>query len=67
MKEMDHLVVVVIIEHQVQISAAMFANFGVTGSNGQTRVDGYNYTLTEEEWDISLLHKAFTAPALMMK
>lgn len=37
--------------HQVQINAAMFANFGVTGSNGQVRVDGFNYTLTELEWN----------------
>lgn len=37
--------------HQVQIGAAMFANFGVTGSNGQVRVDGFNYTLTEAEWN----------------
>jgi len=37
--------------HQVQINAAMFANFGATGSNGQVRVDGFNYTLTEPEWN----------------
>ena len=38
-------------EHQVQINAAMFANFGITGSDGQQRINGYNYTLTELEWD----------------
>jgi len=48
-------------EHQVQISAAMFANFGVTGSNGQTRVDGYNYTLTELEWDTFFASQSFTS------
>ena len=37
--------------HQVQINAVMFANFGVTGSNGQVRVDGFNYNLTETEWN----------------
>ena len=47
-------------EHQVQISAAMFANFGVTGSNGQTRVDGYNYTLTEQEWNTFFASQSFT-------
>ena len=48
-------------EHQVQISAAMFANFGVTGSNGQTRVDGYNYTLTEQEWDTFFATQTFSS------
>jgi len=48
-------------DHQVQISAAMFANFGVTGSNGQTRVDGYNYTLTELEWDTFFASQSFTS------
>jgi len=48
-------------EHQVQIAAAMFANFGVTGSNGQTRVDGYNYTLTEQEWDIFFASQSFSS------
>jgi hypothetical protein len=47
--------------HQVQISAAMFANFGVTGSNGQTRVDGYNYTLTEQEWDTFFATQTFSS------
>ena len=47
-------------EHQVQINAGMFANFGVTGSGGQTRVDGYNYTLTEEEWNIFYASQSFT-------
>jgi len=47
--------------HQVQIAAAMFANFGVTGSNGQTRVDGYNYTLTEQEWDIFFASQSFSS------
>ena len=48
-------------EHQVQINAAMFANYGVTGSNGQTRVDGYNYTLTELEWDTFYAAQTFTS------
>ena len=48
-------------EHQVQISAAMFTNFGVTGSNGQTRVDGYNYTLTELEWDTFFTSQSFSS------
>jgi len=48
-------------EHQVQISAAMFANFGVTGSNGQVRVDGYNYTLTELEWDTFFASQTFSS------
>ena len=48
-------------EHQVQINAAMFANYGVTGSNGQTRVDGYNYTLTELEWDTFFASQSFTS------
>jgi hypothetical protein len=48
-------------EHQVQIAASMFANFGVTGSNGQTRVDGYNYTLTEEEWDTFFTAQSYTS------
>jgi hypothetical protein len=48
-------------EHQVQIAAAMFANFGVTGSNGQVRVDGYNYTLTELEWDTFYASQSFTS------
>ena len=47
-------------EHQVQINASMFANFGVTGSNGQVRVDGYNYTLTELEWDTFYTSQSFT-------
>jgi hypothetical protein len=47
-------------EHQVQIAASMFANFGVTGSNGQTRVDGYNYTLTELEWNTFFASQSFT-------
>ena len=38
----------------------MFANFGVTGSNGQVRVDGYNYTLTELEWDNFYTSQSFT-------
>jgi hypothetical protein len=49
-------------EHQVQINAAMFANFGQTGSQGQTRVDGYNYTLTEQEWDTFFASQSFTSP-----
>lgn len=49
-------------EHQVQINAAMFANYGVTGSNGQTRVDGYNYTLTEEQWDIFFASQSYSSP-----
>ena len=48
-------------EHQVQINASMFANFGVTGSNGQVRVDGYNYTLTEEEWDTFFAAQSFSS------
>jgi hypothetical protein len=48
-------------EHQVQIAASMFANFGVTGSNSQTRVDGYNYTLTEQEWDIFFASQSFSS------
>lgn len=47
-------------EHQVQINAAMFANFGVTGSNGQVRVDGYNYTLSELEWNTFYASQSFT-------
>ena len=47
-------------EHQVQINAAMFANFGQTGSNGQVRVDGYNYTLTELEWNTFFASQSFT-------
>jgi len=47
-------------EHQVQINAAMFANYGQTGSNGQVRVDGFNYTLTEEEWNTFFVSQSFT-------
>ncbi len=45
--------------HQVQINAAMFANFGVTGSNSQVRVDGFNYTLTEAEWNTYFTSMSF--------
>jgi hypothetical protein len=45
--------------HQVQINAAMFANFGVTGSNSQVRVDGFNYTLTEAEWNAYFTSMSF--------
>ena len=48
-------------EHQVQIDAAMFANFGETGSNGQVRIDGFNYTVTEEEWDTFFASQSFTS------
>ena len=40
----------------------MFANFGQTGSQGQTRVDGYNYTLTEQEWDTFFASQSFSSP-----
>jgi hypothetical protein len=48
-------------EHQVQIYAVMFANFGETGSNGQIRIDSYNYALTEEEWDTFFASQSFTS------
>jgi hypothetical protein len=34
--------------HQVQINGVLFANYS---ANTQTRLEGINYTLTEEEWD----------------
>jgi len=34
--------------HQVQISGALFADYA---TNTQSRLEGFNYTLTEEEWD----------------
>ena len=47
-------------EHQVQINASMFANFGVTGSNGRVRLDAYIYTLTELESDTFYTSQSFT-------
>lgn len=34
--------------HQVQISGVLFADYS---ASTQTRLEGINYTLTEEEWD----------------
>ena len=48
-------------EHQVQINAAMFANYGITGSNEQVRIDGYNYTLTGQDWDTYLASQTLSS------
>ena len=43
--------------HQVQINGVMFANYS---AETQSRIQGMNYTLTEEEWDTFYNAQTFT-------
>lgn len=43
--------------HQVQINGVLFANYS---AETQTRLEGINYTLTEEQWDAFYNTQTFT-------
>lgn len=44
--------------HQVQVSGVLFANYS---AETQTRLNGINYTLTEEEWDTYFASQTFAS------
>ena len=46
--------------HQVQISGVLFANYS---AETQTRLEGINYTLSEEEWDTFYNAQTYTTTA----
>lgn len=43
--------------HQVQINGVLFADYS---ASTQTRLEGINYTLTEEEWDTFFNAQTYT-------
>jgi hypothetical protein len=46
--------------HQVNIQSNMYANLGESGSQPQTGLGGFNYNLTEEEWNTWFFATPFT-------